>query len=328
MQIDAFPPLSASSFPEGVPTGVDEVAVLSTASEAHDAETGERLRQAVAVAREQGWRRALEQLEGGRSTVDYVTSTSRLGLMEVLPLNENQQILEVGVSLGQIAIPLAKRVKTVDGLEVVADQARFCLERAHQEGVHNIRIIAGGSDCNLPYSDEAFDGVVLNLVLEWCASRNDEKPEDGQRRMLREIRRVLKPGGFLFINTKNRYSLRLLWGGRDEHMDEMRWGSALPRWLGRLLRRGKPSRGWLHSYNHLASMLSKAGFARIEGYWAAPEMRKPTEFVPIDGHALSQRRSAPDFTQHVSRKGRLIMRLIPDRFVKHVTPGLTFLAYR
>jgi SAM-dependent methyltransferase len=323
-----FPPLKASFFPDGAPTNTDEVVVLPTASEADGADAIDRLRRLVDAAPQRGWRTALEQMQGGRQVLSYVVSPDRLGLLKVLPLKEDQHLLEIGVSLGQIAIPLAQRVKTLDGLEVVADQARFCRERARQEGVENIRVIAGGSDCRLPYADAAFDGVVLNLVLEWCGNRDQEDHETLQQRLLAEIARVLKPGGFFFINTKNRFSLRLLLGGRDEHMSELRWGSALPRWLGRLVRRRKASLGWLHSYNHLKSMLSKAGFARIESYWAAPEMRQPSEFVPIEGSNLAERRKSGELIESNSRKERLVMRLVPNGLVKYITPGLTFLAYR
>lgn len=306
--------------------GIQTIIELPTCSVAEDQGTVERLQRLTATARSEGWRAALQQMEKGAA--DYVTSSDRLGFLSLLPLNESQHILEIGVSLGQIAVPLARRVKTLDGLEVVPEQARFCLERARQEGLDNVRIIAGGNDCRLPYEDAVFDGVVFNLVLEWCAGRDTEAHEIAQQRMLDEIARVLKPGGFFFLNTKNRYSLRLLLGGKDEHMFEMRWGSALPRWLGSLISGRKRSPGRLHSYRRLKSMLRKAGFARSEGYWAAPEMRKPKALVPLEGAALRSWRKSGEIGQFNTRKTRLIMRMLPDGIVKYVTPGLTFLSYR
>lgn len=287
---DNFPPLKKFVRVTGAEDGRQQIIELPTASTSEDAATVKRLQRLTALARTQGWRSALEQVDGMQGAVDYVTSSDRLGFLPILPLEKNQHLLEIGVSLGQIAVPLAKRVKTLDGLEVVADQARFCLERARQEGLDNVRIIAGGNDCRLPYEDGVFDGVVLNLVLEWCAGRGDEDHETVQQRMLDEIARVLKPGGFFFLNTKNRYSLRLLLGGRDEHMFEMRWGSALPRWLGRFLSGRKSHPGRLHSYRQLKAMLGKAHFTRVESYWAAPEMRKPAALIPLEGPALGEAR--------------------------------------
>jgi SAM-dependent methyltransferase len=148
-----------------------------------------------------------------------------------------------------------------------------------------------------------------------------------QQRLLGEIRRVLKPDGFLFLQTKNRYGLRLLLGGRDEHMSGIRWGSALPRWLGAIVSGGRRAGGRLHSFPHLVSMLRRAGFSRIDGYWAAPEMRKPAALVPLRPEPLSAWRRTSGLRQGPSRSTDLLMRLMPDRLVKYVTPGLTFLVF-
>jgi SAM-dependent methyltransferase len=304
----------------------DGLVLLPSESTVEANDIREKLDRLNRIARDDGWQTALQRVWDANEG-DYVTSDARLGFLDALPLAPDQALLEIGASLGQIAIPLARRVRSFDGLEVVAGQAAFCLERARQEGLNNVRITAGGADCLLPYADESFDGVVLNLVLEWCADRTGDDHETMQRRLLGEIRRVLKPGGFFYLNTKNRYALRLIFGGGDEHMHGMRWGSALPRPIARLLAKSRP-RGKLHSHSHLARMLRDAGFGRIDGYWAIPEMRKPVELIPFDGPELRARRRAGKIAQGPSRKTRLAMALLPDRLVKFFTPGLTFIAYR
>lgn len=323
-----FPPFDPARIGTGtVPYEEDNVFIFPTESVAEGQETSARLDKLNRTARECGWRQALVETFGASGNVDYVTSEERLGFFPILPLNPDQALLEIGVSLGQIAIPLARQVKTLDGLEVVRGQALFCAERARQEGLTNVRIAAGGQDCRLPYADAGFDGVVLNLVLEWCADRESEDHEKVQQRLLDEIARVLKPGGFFYVQTKNRYALRLLLGGRDEHMFNRRWGNALPRCLARMLD-GRRPRGRLHSFNHLSLMLRRAGFHTVDGYWAAPEMRKPQAVVPLRGETLRNWRKTGGIAQGPSRKTALIMSLLPDRFVKYVTPGLTFLALR
>ena len=143
-------------------------------------------------------------------------------------------ILEIGPGLGQFTAALARRSRHVHALEVVPEQAEFALIRARQEGARNVSVAIGGDDCRLPYRNDVFDGIVLNLVFEWCGSRNDsESHAKAQTRLLQEMARVLRPGGFLYLATKNRFALRLLLGGTDEHMSNMRFGSALPRRLGR-----------------------------------------------------------------------------------------------
>ncbi|HEV7136766.1 MAG TPA: methyltransferase domain-containing protein, partial [Steroidobacteraceae bacterium] len=188
----------------------------------------------------------------------------------------------------------------------------------------NIRITAGGDNCELPYGDAVFNGVILNLVLEWCGWRAGVSHMEMHRKLLAEVSRVLKPGGFFYLATKNRFSLRLLTGGRDEHMFQMRFGSALPRWLSRLLLRGRRAPGHLHSYRELRGLLGSAGFGGIESYWATPEMRWPTHMLRFEsGDFAQKRRNVP---QGESRRIRAIASLLPSATIKHVAPGLAFLA--
>ena len=154
----------------------------------------------------------------------------------------------------------------------------------------------------------------MNLVFEWCASRKGERddPAAGQRLMLAEIHRILKPGGRLYLLTKNRYAMRLLLGKRDEHCDKMRWGNALPRWLMRLAMRMKGKaqpRGLLHSYNALRGMLRSAGFVETRSYWAVPEMRHPKACVPTDAASVRAARRQPGFVQGEFRSTRALMPL-------------------
>lgn len=275
------------------------------------------------VARLQGWRSGVSAAYD-KELLNYVDNPERLIFLPLLPLNPGDAILEIGPGLGQISIPLSRRVATVDSLEVVLGQAEFCAERSRQEDVTNIRITAGGDNCELPYEDAAFNGVILNLVLEWCGWRADGSHAQIHRKLLAEISRVLKPGGFFYLATKNRFSLRLLTGGPDEHMFQMRFGSALPRWLGRMLLRGRRAPGHLHSYHGLRTLLANAGFDRIDSYWATPEMRWPTHMLRFESSDFAQERRA--VPQGESRRTRAIAALLPSFMLKHVTPGLAFLA--
>ncbi len=276
-----------------------------------------------AIARQQGWRSGVSAAYDS-GLLNYVDNPERLIFLSLLPLSPGDAVLEIGPGLGQISIPLSRRVATVDALEVVRGQAEFCAERSRQEDARNIRVTAGGDNCELPYGDASFNGVVLNLVLEWCGWRAGGLHEDMHRKLLAEVSRVLKPGGFFYLATKNRFSLRLLTGGPDEHMFQMRFGSALPRWLSRALLRGQRPPGHLHSYGELRGLLRGAGFDRIESYWATPEMRWPTHMLRFESDDFArERRKVP---QGESRRIRAIASLLPSSVIKHVAPGLAFLS--
>jgi SAM-dependent methyltransferase len=298
---------------------------------AEDVRTRERLEELNRVAEAAGWREAIATIfSADAGMVRYVTETGRAAFLDLLGLDKSRDVLEIGPGLGQFTVELARRARSVSALEVVPGQARFVVQRVTQEGCANVRVAVGGDDCRLPYPDRSFDVVVLNLVFEWCASRcSDEDMATVQRRLLSEMARVLRPSGILYLATKNRFALRYLIGKRDEHVHDLRFGNALPRWLLRLVlrTRGLPRPpGLLHSYNELRKMLAEVGFGSFTTYWATPEMRYPTDYVLTDAKSIRTARARAGFVQGDGRMTRALMRGIPAPWVRHLTPGLAFVA--
>lgn len=293
-------------------------------------ETVERLARLNRLAREMGWREALDVVnEGDPAAIGYVTGTGRAGYLDLIPFNREMDALEIGASMAQHTVLIAPRVKSLCALEVVPGQADFAAERCRQEGLDHVSVACGGDDCTLPYDDASFDCVVLNLVFEWCGSRLPEGPAAGQDRLLGHIARVLRPGGIFWLATKNRYALRLLLGGHDEHLHQLRFGSALPRPLQaacvRGLRKGRAP-GLLHSHNALQRKLRDRGFDRIRAFWAVPDMRYPTQFIELEPAAVRTARREGGFAEGPTRLTRMLNPWIPAGLVKHLTPGLAFLA--
>ena len=276
-----------------------------------------------------GWQAALEEIY---ESTAYMTSETRLKFLELLPLTEESTILEIGAQHGQITRALARRVGFVHSLEVVPGFAQFAAEWCRQEGLTNVAVACGVNDCRLPFEDASFDGVVLNLVLEWCGSRDPSTPlEESQRRMLRECSRVLRPGGWIYLMTKNRFGMVHLNGAHDQHTFGWRFGQAVPRWLLALRMRlqGK-SRvdGLLHSYQGLRRMILDAGFSRPQSYWAVPDtaFRDPRELVPTDARSIRAARRRPGFRQAEYSKAEFLFSLTPAPLVKYLTSSLAFLA--
>ena len=291
-----------------------------------DAESIDRLRSLNETARKEGWRVALER--NWPDVVGYVTDKGRLAFIDLLPVSEESRVLEIGAGLGQHTVALAQQARVVHALEVVPGQAEFVAQRCVQSGFKNVFVACGGDDCCLPYADGCFDLVVANLVFEWCGTRERRlRPMEAQQRLLHEIRRVLKSEGVLFLATKNRYAIRYVLGGRDEHMNGMRFGNALPRWMGSLCarRQRRQTRGMLHSYGALQKSLSLSGFGMSRSYWAIPDMRYPKLYVPADPPSIQKVQDNKEFFKGESRSVQL-MRLVPARLVKFVAPGLVFLA--
>jgi ubiquinone/menaquinone biosynthesis C-methylase UbiE len=292
----------------------------------------ERLKQLNRLADEAGWLPAIQRTFANEpGLINYVTNERRLKLLEILPLGPETDVLEIGPGMGQFTVGIARKAKTVHALEISPGQAEFVEKRCRQEGLENVNVSVGGAQCVLPFPDASFDTVVMNLVLEWCAEESGEaNAVSAQNRMLREICRVLRPGGCAFISTKNRYALRYLIGMPDEHLYGIPFGSALPRAVQQMALRlngHAKARGRLHSYRPLSEMIDAAGFGQTKWLIAAPDIRYPTAFVDTDGQSVAAARSSGmEFGD--SKRSRILLSIVPAGLVKYLAQGLTVLAFK
>jgi 2-polyprenyl-3-methyl-5-hydroxy-6-metoxy-1,4-benzoquinol methylase len=103
------------------------------------------------------------------------------------------QLLDYGCGDGKVYAHLlgkGLRAEHVHG----ADVSKRRVERCHQIGWHNARVLV--PDARLPYNDGTFDIVNCMEVIEHIPSAQGET-------VVRELRRVLRPGGVLLISTPN-----------------------------------------------------------------------------------------------------------------------------
>lgn len=292
-------------------------------------ELAARLDRLVTRAREVGWRSAVQ---AEWDDANYVTSEGRAAYGDLLPLDSTSRVLEVGCSLGQGTAALARRAGSVDAVEVVPGQAAFAAERLRQDGLDNVDVCVAGDDCRLPFASGRFDVGVLNLVIEWCGARGRISALESQRRLLAEVGRALRPGGTLFVATKNRFGLPYLAGAPDEHSSNLRFASLLPRALlpAALRLAGKPpASGNLHSYPAFTRLLRAAGFTDLRPYWAAPDARYPARYVPADRDSIiaAKLALAPRELAH-ARRVRWLLRLVPAGLLRYVAPSLVFTAVK
>jgi hypothetical protein len=96
------------------------------------------------------------------------------------------------------------------------------------------------------------------------------------------------------------------------------FGSALPRWLlGILLKMSGKARppGVLHSYRAQKGMLHEAGYSATTSFWATPEMRYPTHYVPTDVTSIRSARRDESLVQGEYRSARFLMKWVPAGLV-------------
>jgi glycosyltransferase involved in cell wall biosynthesis/SAM-dependent methyltransferase len=108
-------------------------------------------------------------------------------LLDYLELRDGERVLDCGCGMGFYLMAMS-RLRRLDlvGLDLNAGRLRW----AQREGVPAALVC--GDICRLPFADASFDKVLLSEVLEHLAD---------DRHVLRELYRILKPGGILAISV-------------------------------------------------------------------------------------------------------------------------------
>jgi SAM-dependent methyltransferase len=173
--------------------------------------------------------------------------TAARDLAFLLPhLRPGMRVLDCGCGPGSITADVAAQVAPgeVVGVDREASQVEIARRRAAERGLTNARFETG-SVYDLPFPDASFDAAYAHTVVQHVRE---------PLRALREIRRVLKPGGLVGIRDDDWGSC--LWEPRDALVEQ-----ALSIWL----------KVWQHDggdpyyARHQRRLLGEAGFARPEG---------------------------------------------------------------
>lgn len=117
---------------------------------------------------------------------------TRARLRDALDLKPGETVLEVGPGTGYYTLDVADRVGhegVVRIFDIQQEMLDHTMRRADRRGLRNITPTQGDA-CQLPYGDAAFDAAYLVTVL-------GEIPD--QNAALRELARVLRPGGRLVV---------------------------------------------------------------------------------------------------------------------------------
>jgi ubiquinone/menaquinone biosynthesis C-methylase UbiE len=118
--------------------------------------------------------------------------SARRRLLEQATVRASQRVLDVGCGTGSLAVLIKQRYPAVEVVAVDPDpKALARAERKARRAGVAIRFDRGFGDA-LGYTDARFDRVFSSMMFHHLDAQ-------GQAGMLREIRRVLKPGGRLHL---------------------------------------------------------------------------------------------------------------------------------
>jgi SAM-dependent methyltransferase len=122
-------------------------------------------------------------------------------LLNRIPWRGDERVLDVGCGRGLLTVAAAHRVPrgSVVGVDVwnaaalSGNRSDSVLRNARSEGVANRVEVKQGDARHLPFEEASFDAVVSNFVVHELKSRQDRE------QMMREVARVLKPGGHIAL---------------------------------------------------------------------------------------------------------------------------------
>lgn len=237
-----------------------------------------------------GWRNAAQDFLRVRNPDSYKLAgdESRSDWKFLFPLSGSSVVLDMGCGFGSIAFSLSRRCGTVAAMDLSEKRLRYVSMRAAQEGSGNILPVFGGDSARLPFKDASFDLVVLNGVLEWLGLFDEHKdPRDVQLERLREIRRVLKPDGAVYVGIENRIGYVYFFGGRDH--GRTRFTTLMPRAAADLVCRLTGRKGYrTYTYTEAGyrALFREAGFGRAEFYATLPSYRDVYFLAPLHDHGM------------------------------------------
>lgn len=199
--------------------------------------------------------------------------------------------VDLGAGLGAITEGLSNQYKRIYSIEGCAERCKFLSARKASKKLDNVIIIQNGI-YSLPFHDKSVDLVACNGVLEWAGVGKEGKVEAIQLDVLKEICRILKDDGIIYIGIENRFGHQYIRGGLDH--SGKRYTSLVPRWLANIVCRNVSNEmfsytsknGAYRTYTYTASgyrsMLMKAGFSDVRICCVEPSYDIPRYAVPLN----------------------------------------------
>lgn len=172
---------------------------------------------------------------------------------------DNKAILDLGCGMGGLSISLVKKGYNVVALDLNKDYCKITKLRGHRYGIDMKMVNSLGEF--MPFKNESFDIVLCFDVLEHVKN---------PWLVLREIHRVLKLGGKVFVNVINRYAFK----DPHYHLKLINW---VPRkvaefYLKRLIKieksnyidNQKLSEMHYFTYRNFTELISRLGYEVVE----------------------------------------------------------------
>lgn len=198
-----------------------------------------------------------------RWPVLYHLSPVRQNIVDWYPMEKDAEVLEVGAGCGAVTGALCRKAKQVTCIEL--SRRRSLINASRNREFDNLEIVVG--NFNDIVLDKKFDYITLIGVLEYARYYTDSP--DPFADFLRNIRKMLKPGGKLLIAIENKYGLKYWAGAREDHTGLF--------FDGIQGYHGTESKVRTFSKKELERMLDAAGYQKCGFYYPFPDYKFPTQ---------------------------------------------------
>lgn len=279
--------------------------------------SSEIMSEVIKRSRDVGWRHGVDQAIGTLDSKEgnpeylknYIVGENRADWIVYTNVSEDSRVLDIGSGWGAVANQISTFCREVWATDTNRDNLEFQRIRFQQERRTNIRVARVGplGVERLPFAEASFDLVVMNGVLEWIGCGSSSKgPRQIQLDALRDLRRVLKPSGQLYVGIENRYYVRNFSGIRLH--GELPFMSVLPRVLANFFMKNikhEEHRTYIYGLYGYHRLFEEAGFDQTEILWPIPSYHDPRTIVP-----LSSTSSLRHYVKYLMARDSLRKRII------------------
>lgn len=190
------------------------------------------------------------QLEDVYATIHRERRTMVLEFVDQLALPPNSHVLEIGCGAGLTTVALAQKGYLVDAVDTVEAMLDLTRRAAAEAGLENWVKTSAADAHQLALRSGSFDLVLAIGVVPWLHALP---------KAMQEMARVIRPGGYLIVNSDNRWRLNhLLDPLRFPAMKSTR--ARVRRILQRFGLRQLPARSHGYSLKEFDSFLARVGF--------------------------------------------------------------------
>jgi len=183
----------------------------------------EETRMLLNDAQKNGWKAAVREMSFKYPYMNeiFLNNDKADWLFHCLDLSKTSSCLELGSGWGTTAFCLARYYNEVWSLDPVKLRLNFQKIRQDQDRINNIKFVRASS-LQLPFQENHFDLVAAkNFIKDFNLDIYFKKYRNVHLYFFREIRRILKDGGCLYIGVPNKINFSSILRGKNHGLSSM-----------------------------------------------------------------------------------------------------------